>query len=139
VFASDVAKISIPSTHMDIQPPTRTMAAWGPRFCTPHCVTKSDHTMPRNYAHDFDVLCSVQRNLRRCAVIEKNSAEESRHIGVDEITSMESCASLPKRRYCKPDHLEQERYSSECTPGHPINPMGTIDFYILFHVPIDNR
>jgi hypothetical protein len=27
VFASDVAKISIPSTHMDIQPPTRTMAA----------------------------------------------------------------------------------------------------------------
>jgi hypothetical protein len=27
--------------------------------------------MLRNYTHDFDFLCSVQRNLRRCAGIEK--------------------------------------------------------------------
>jgi uncharacterized protein YcsI (UPF0317 family) len=44
--------------------------------------------MPRNYAYDFDFLCSMQRNLRRCAAIEKRPAGESRLIGVDEITSM---------------------------------------------------
>jgi hypothetical protein len=37
-------------------------------------------------------LCSVQGNLKRCAAIEKNSAEESRLVGVDEIMSMKERA-----------------------------------------------
>jgi hypothetical protein len=44
--------------------------------------------MLRNFAHDFDILCLVHRNLSRCATIEKGSAEESRLRGVDEITCM---------------------------------------------------
>jgi hypothetical protein len=48
--------------------------------------------MLRNYAHDFDFFVQYAEEFEAMCSNRKSSAEESRLIGVDEITSMKARA-----------------------------------------------
>jgi hypothetical protein len=47
-----------------------------------------DRTMLRNYAHDFDCFVQCVKEFEAMCSNRKSSDEESRLIGVDEITCM---------------------------------------------------